>query len=218
MKKFVQAGISKNDIYIDVDNAITGTYTDNNPHLISKHIHIPFAFPDNPFNNEVLNAKNILEIGAGCGRNVPWLMENTKAKYFGIEPNLSMSRWFYDHKPERNKIFKEEWRERIYITDHFDEVIKAQSFDLVIETFVFMHIGFRTPDDVMNVADITNEIKKYTAKGAIWISIAHDSEEGGWIERWLSECDLKPTVYERNYTKVEEMTYRGGHHLIIIKL
>ena len=35
------------------------------------------AFDDNPFSDDILAAKNILDFGCGVGRNLPWVSETT---------------------------------------------------------------------------------------------------------------------------------------------
>ena len=183
------------DTYLGEDGKLEGT---------------SFLRADNPFKEDFINAKNILEIGCGVGRNVPYILENTKANYFGIEPNVHMSKFFYVQG--KGKEYKEEWlkKDRIYLTDDFDSFIQMQSFDVVISTYVFQHIGYRTPEHIMNVTDITQNIKKQCYPGTIWFLIEHETEEF-WISRWLEENFFTPTVRKGIDTS------RGAHDMIIIR-
>jgi hypothetical protein len=80
-KKFEAFGVASK-WYNNANEAAGDTYTTNDGKLEST----PLIFDDNPFNYQVKNAGNIFEIGFGVGRNVKWIMENTNANYYGIEP------------------------------------------------------------------------------------------------------------------------------------
>lgn len=205
MKQLIPFGIAARPV-IGLDDAKNNTYRKNNGEFPPT----PLIFPDNPYNNVVKNAKNILEIGCGCGRNVPWIMENTNANYVGIDPNESMRREF--HRNLDIKI-QTQWNGRVSVADSTQKV--DGDFDVIISTFVLQHIGFRTPEGVMNVADICNELKEMLRTGGIFILFEHEEEEK-WIDRWKHETGINPQVFIRNYGGFTELNDRGQvHHLMI---
>ena len=166
--------------------------------------------PDNPFNEEIKKARSVLEIGCGSGRNLPYIMENCPyAKYYGVEPNQSMLRWFWELNDRR-------FQDRAYVTYEFDEVLLSQKFDLVITTFVLQHIGYRPVPPAMNVGDITQVVLRLMKEHAIWFSFEYDAEER-WIGRWMSENKIRPQVYIRYYAGFPELNDHTFHHLIIWK-
>jgi cyclopropane fatty-acyl-phospholipid synthase-like methyltransferase len=213
MKQFRAYGVASK-LYDTPDAAAGDTYTDKDGSLVVA----PFAFPANPYSQEVLNASNIFEIGTGVGRNIRWIMENTKANYFGVEPNPNMYKYIWNFVDSK-------YKDRCYISQTFDSIINSVKYDVVISTFVFQHIGYM-PDEhepnTENVSDITNHIRKNTKLGTIWILYEHDSEDL-WIDRWFNEQHIKPDVYIRGFKEVPQLTLRdscapnGGHHLIIWK-
>ena len=172
------------------------------------------TFRENPFNTEVLNAKNILEIGCGVGRNLPWIMKNTKANYVGIDPNESMLSYFWEVNPT-------EYKNRTNLYTNFDS-IKNIEFDIVICTYVFQHISYRPKSPEMNIDDITQELFKVTNKDSIFIFVEHSKEEEGWIEKWFKSNKIIPDVYIKDWTikgrcSQEHQCDRGIHDLIIFK-
>lgn len=208
MKQFKGFGVA-NKWYNNAQEAAGDTYTTNDGNLTPT----PLVFNDNPFNEQVKNAKNIFEIGFGVGRNVKWIMENTNANYYGVEPNPTMFDNFWEFNDEK-------YKDRIFIYQHLSE-LSGVKIDVVLSTFVFQHIGFRPDENTMNITDITNYIRHFTVSGTIWLLLEHDSEEH-WIERWFKEHNITPDVYIRNYKGIPEMTHRDhttkdGHHLIIWK-
>ena len=167
----------------------------------------PFINEDNPFNEKVANAKNILEIGCGVGRNVSYLMENTSARYTGIDPNKEgMLKHFWDIVPET-------YRDRVKITDSFDDV-EGEKFDLVVCTFVLQHIGYRPDSETMNIDDITQKVMAHTSKGTVWFLLEHNFEED-WQGRWMSSNGIKPDVFISPWTRFPELGHRTEHNLII---
>lgn len=167
-----------------------------------------FVFDGNPFNKEIINSKNILEIGCGVGRNLPWIYENTEATYYGLDPNPIMISSFW-------KITDKKYMDRTILCHTFTELPNDVIFDIVISTFVFQHLGYRAPEGVMNVTDITQEMLKYTAKNTIWILFEHEREEK-WIDRWLSENEIEPDVFLPNFDGWEELLDRGNDATLII--
>lgn len=205
MKKLVKYGVAAKD-YKTPESAAGDTYTLRDGSLVPT----PLIFPDNPYNELVRDAKFICDLGCGIGRNLPWIMENTQAMYYGIDPNDSMIEHFW-------KIQDEKWKNRVKLVKTFDDLDDNIQFDVIVCTFVFQHIGYRPPEDHMNVTDITQQIRNFTHDDTVWIFYEHDWEEPGWIDRWFIETDIWPAVYYKNYTGIPELTDRGAHHLIIYK-
>ena len=168
------------------------------------------ANDDNPFSDAILAAKNILDFGCGVGRNLPWIYENTEATYYGIDPNQIMLDNFW-------VVIDKKYKDRTVLMSDFSELPDGLIFDMVVSTFVFQHLGYRSPEDAMNVTDMTQKIMQYTRKGTIWFLLEHEGEES-WLDRWFTENDIEPDVFELNYTGLPEMTHRGtAAHLIIWK-
>lgn len=193
-----------------IERARGETYTTRDDQLAPT----PLVFPDNPFNDKFLSAKVILDIGAGVGRNLPWILHNTNALYIGLEPNPSMQRGFLAYQKEY--LEHPEYASRICLASSFDEFPDVK-IDAVVCTFVFQHIGYRTAPDQMNITDITQEIFKRSSPKAPWMLYEHDSEETGWIFRWFSENNIDPAVYIRSYDGIPELIHRGRHHLILFE-
>jgi SAM-dependent methyltransferase len=181
-----------------------------------KLIRTPFVFLESPYNNKVLQCKNVFEIGCGVGRNIMWWMENTNANYFSVEPNPYMRQFVTVHDPTCNKLFFPEWKKRVNVVDDFEGLPKPHKFDVVISTYVFQHLGYRNPTGVMNIDEITSKIKEFTDPGTIWILIEHEREEPGWIAKWLHNNGFgPPDLFIKDYKTCPELLYRGLHHLII---
>jgi SAM-dependent methyltransferase len=175
------------------------TYTTRDDVLVPTNL-LPM---ENPFTKEVLEAKYILDIVCGVGRN-------TDAIYIGLDPNESMLKFCWDWQDTK-------WKDRVILCKSYDEIPAGVVFDVVVVTFVFQHIGYRPNEQQMNISDITTEARKFTKDGTIWFLYEHEGEEE-WIERWFREQNWQPTVYIRNYTGLPELTHRGGyHHLIIVR-
>jgi len=100
-KEFVRFGAGAKD-YISPEHARKDTYNTKN----NKSPPTPLICKANPFNDEIKNAKFILEIGCGIGRNVPWIMENTNAFYYGVDPNDTMLKYFWS-------ITDKKWKNRV---------------------------------------------------------------------------------------------------------
>ena len=211
-KEFKPVGICQPECKGDMGLGCNCTYADDQ----NKSISAPFTAIDLPYNSDILNAKNVIEIGCGMGRNVQWWMENTKANYYGVDPNKSLTDLVLRNDTNFNKVFKDEWLSRVHIANSFDDAVKAQKFDVVVSTFVFQHIGYRTINE-MNISDITKEIKKQTKEGTVWFLYEHEWEEK-WLSRWLNENDFtqKARIY-RSYAGIPELTKRQAHDLILIK-
>lgn len=203
-KRFEAFGLASK-YYLTLDEARGNTYTARDGSQPST----PLIFLDNPFNNEVSAAKNILDIGCGVGRNLEWVMTHTKANYVGLEPNPSMRKYFWDIQDKK-------WKDRVRLCADFTEFDPTVKFDVVECTFVFQHIGDMAPPDVMNAVDITKKIFEYCNPGCVWILYEHDLEQH-WIEWWQKECGIEFSVYKGQYDGIEELTHRGNHHLMIFK-
>lgn len=190
-----------------IEQAARGfTYTDRNNDYPSTRL----AFPQNPFNEDVLNAKYILDVGMGTGRNIPWICDNTNATYVGIDPSPIM-------RDNVWKVIDPKYQPRTIICGDWSEISTDIIFDVVISTFVFQHLGYRNPPEVMNVTDITKEIFKHTRVGTVWILYEHEVEER-WISRWMKDNDINPQIIDLHSNVWPELTHRGSQaHLIIWK-
>lgn len=176
----------------------------------------PLTFKENPTNWDIINARNVLDIGCGPGRNLPWIMENTKANYYGLDPNPDMLKFF--------QIPNEEWADRVHTSLDFDEKFDNSVFDVVLCTFVFQHVGFR-PVTMMDVGEITKRVLKSTSSGTVWFLFEHQSEEPGWFDKWenMFGGELKRVYFsegfpeEHNYmNSMNYVTRHGlGHQLRI---
>lgn len=169
------------------------------------------VFPENPFNDVISNASNILEIGCGSGRNVPWIMENTVADYTGFDPNPTMLKFFWDCNDNPTA------RRRCAIHSTINDQVRSKLYDVVLTTFVFQHIGFRPRWPSMNVTDITRQILPLIKPGGIWLLFEHEVEEV-WQERWINEAGLRQrlAVYHKNFAGFPELNDRGQCHNLII--
>jgi hypothetical protein len=210
-KQLVPLGIA-GKIYDNAWAASMDTYAIPTADGRGKCITTPLVFDANPYNDEIKTAKIIFEIGGGIGRNIPWIMENTVAEYVTVEPNPSMQEFFWelqDHK----------WKDRVSIFTDFDELnaskYKNLNFDVVLSIFVFQHIGYRATANQFNITDITKATRMHCTPETVWLMIEHDSEEPGWIDRWMTENDILPQLFVRNFRGIPELTTRGDHHLII---
>lgn len=214
-KKLLEYGVSRSENIINeaksakVEEYLVArgyTYTMRDDSFPSTRL----ANDNNPFNDDVLVAKNILDFGCGVGRNLPWIYENTEATYYGIDPNQVMLDNFW-------VVTDKKYKDRTVLMSDFSELPDGLIFDMVVSTFVFQHLGYRSPEDAMNVTDMTQKIMQYTRKGTIWFLLEHEGEES-WLDRWFTENDIEPDVFELNYTGLPEMTHRGtAAHLIIWK-
>jgi hypothetical protein len=212
MKKFVPYGIAGRE-FSDADSAKQYTYTKGNEHYADGSFAWPstkLIHPGNPFNDEIFWAKNILEIGCGCGRNMPWVMEGTEAHYWGIDPNPDMLKYFWDLN-DQNK-----HGHRVHLCKDFSVIPQDIKFDVVFSVFVFQHLGFRTPANGMNVVDITREAMKHTRDGAIWWVFEHEREEPGWVHRWLTELDIQPEYWRDDVDWFEYLNHRHCPSTLVI--
>jgi SAM-dependent methyltransferase len=175
----------------------------------------PLVFSDNPTNDLILNAKNILDLGCGCGRNLPWVMENTDANYYGLDPNKSM----LSHFRNPNEL---EWGSRVNVSSDISDFGDVK-FDVVISTFVFMHIGYRPVPPQMNVGDVTEMVMKHTDIDTVWFLFEHTNEEKDWFDKWEAQFHHKlDKVFDRvNFPEEFDFMNRrnhlaGGYHLLRI--
>lgn len=213
MKKFEEFGVCTSDrivseanrVNVPVEKVARGyTYTTRNDRFPST----PLAFMGNPYNNEIYDAKNILDIGCGVGRNLSWIMENTHTHYYGLEPNHIMVESFW-------KISDTKYKDRVTIIENIYDIPTDLVFDVVVSTFVFQHLGYRSTPDVMNVTDITQQIMKNTVEGTVWFLYEHEDEES-WIDRWMEENNVKPDIFERKSSKFPDLLHRGQNaHLLV---
>lgn len=208
-KKLDAYGVAAID-FESLEMAKAYTYDDNNRSFPPT----PLIFPENPFNQDIAKAKNILEIGCGVGRNLPWVLNSTSAKYYGIEPNPSMMKYFNELNVNHDK-------NRFELHTSF-ETLPNITFDVIFVTFVFQHITYRPSGSSMNVDDITKKAFEYASDSTVFLLIEHDLEEEGWIEKWFENNKILSDVYLRQWTRkgkcsVQSLTDRGTHDLIIFK-
>lgn len=190
-------------VYDSVEDARGNTYTTS----ADEYPPTRLVIPENPFNADVLSAKTVIDFGCGTGRNLPWVMENTAAHYVGIEPNPSMRDYFWevqDHK----------YKDRVSVISDFSEYT-FDAADVIISTFVLMHLGYRAPHGVMNITDITQELIKLGKEGTVWVMFEHEREER-WQDRWFYENNVSPDVYIKSYRGWPELLHRGLDHNLII--
>ena len=206
-KNYEDATTAKGDTYTKIDGGFPPTN---------------LACSDNPFTKELESAKYILDFGCGVGRNLPWIMENTDAIYIGLDPNTTMTEYFWDVQIEQGHNV-ESWNDRIQLYNDFDDIPSDINFDYIVTTFVLQHLGYRYINfGTMNLDDITQQLISRLNKRGVWFLIEHDSEED-WIPRWTKNGNINLDVYIRSYTGLPELTDRdhtapnGGHHLMIWK-
>ncbi len=160
-KIFAKFGVAGKD-YKNTHAAAVETYTTNDCDLEKGKIYSTnLTFPDNPYNEDIKSAKTIFEIGFGVGRNVRWIMENTDAHFYGVEPNESMYIHFWHFNDQK-------YKDRIHLYNSFDSIPKDVKFDVVFSTYVFQQIVYMPPEHIQNISDITNSIMNHTAKDTVW--------------------------------------------------
>ena len=207
-KNYVNAQEAKGDTYTRLD----GSFPPTN-----------LACSENPFKTELQTAKFLLDLGCGVGRNLPWIMENTSAVYIGLDPNTTMTEYFWQVQEERG-YSKQAWEDRVFIYNEFEQIPNIVKFDYVVSTFVLQHLGYRyeVPGG-LNITGITKNVREKCNAGAVWFALEHDSEED-WIPTWTAECGITFETYLRCYKGLPEGTDRdhtapsGGHHLMIFKI
>lgn len=218
MHKLRKYGVADKD-YTTAHDAKGDTYTRLDGSFPSTNL----ACAENPFAAELRTAKYILDLGCGVGRNLTWVMENTDAIYIGLDPNTTMTEYFWEVQKDRGYL-EESWEDRVFIYNEFSEIPDTIRFDYVVSTFVLQHLGYRyTVSEAFNITGITKSIKGKCNPGAVWFALEHDSEED-WIPTWAEECNIIFETYIRSYKGLPELTDRdhtapnGGHHLIIFKV
>lgn len=213
-KNLIPFGVSISN-YADANIAKGYTYTTRDGQFPSTPIFSEF----NVFSEEIKKSTNVIEIGCGVGRNLPIIMEQTNAHYYGVDPNELMHKYFWDLQDIK-------YKDRVTLCKSFDEIPHNIKADFVLVTFVYQHIGFRPPIDQMNVVDISLEAMKHTKDGAIWFVLEHEREEH-WQERWLNILGITPDIYFKPggnyagggyipYPEFESMTHRGNDNNLII--
>jgi 2-polyprenyl-3-methyl-5-hydroxy-6-metoxy-1,4-benzoquinol methylase len=204
MKKLIPYGYAALQ-YETPESARADTYMDT----AGGHPPTPLVFAENPFKQQVLDAKTVLDIGCGVGRNLRWVMENTNANYIAVEPNPHMAKWFWHYQDAK-------WQDRVAVFPDFESIPQNVIFDVVECTFVLQHLGYRAAEGQMNVSDITLAAMKHTTPETVWILIEHQHEEA-WMDRWKQETGLQIALHIPDYTGIPELTHRGTHDLIIAK-
>jgi len=217
MSKFKKYGCAGND-YNNLESAKGDTYTKKDGSFPPTNL----ACKENPYIKELYNSKYILELGCGVGRNISWIMDNTSAIYVGLDPNNTMTQYIWDVQKAQGYDI-EKWKNRVIICNSFEDIPNNIKFDYVFSTFVMQHLGYRhNKDDIMNLDEITQNIRSFCHDNTVWFSIEHDSEED-WIPVWKRNNEINFNVYIRGYKGLPELTDRdhtapnGGHHLFIFK-
>jgi 2-polyprenyl-3-methyl-5-hydroxy-6-metoxy-1,4-benzoquinol methylase len=206
-KDYNAADLAKGDTYTRLD----GSFPPTN-----------LACKENPFSDQLKDAKYILDFGCGVGRNLPWIMENTNAIYVGLDPNTSMIQYFWEVQTEQGYNI-ESWKNKVQLYNDFSEIPSDINFDYIVTTFVLQHLGYRYINvNTMNLDHITQALISRLNTGGIWFLIEHDSEEN-WISRWTNNNNIDLDIYIRSYKGIPELCDRdntapnGGHHLMIWK-
>lgn len=204
IKQFREFGTGAHYVHPSADFAKSAVYRKANGEWPST----PLVFPENPFNNQVLQADWILDFGCGCGRNLRWVMENTHANYVGVEPNHSLRQWFHSMQNGYDPFRVTTVENPMFMVDGLA--------DVVVSTFVFQHLGYKFTDgtDTMDLTDITKLLMRKCRPGAVWIMYENEAE-GPWIDRWLRETGISLDVYFRDYYWYPDLADRGPHHLMI---
>jgi len=217
MTQLTKYGVANKD-YQNAQEARGDTYT----RLDGSFPPTNLACKDNPYIEELSKAKYILDLGCGVGRNLPWVMENTNAIYIGLDPNTTMTDYFWEVQAER-EYDTSTWKDRTFVYNDFSQIPKNVKFDYTVSTFVLQHLGYRHDSpEILNLTGITENVLSRCNSGAVWFALEHDSEED-WIPRWSSENNITFDVYIRSYKDLPELADRdhvapnGGHHLIIFK-
>lgn len=217
MKVLTKFGVAGKD-YQTAREARGDTYTTSSDTFPPTNL----ACNQNPYKEELSSAKYILDFGCGVGRNLPWIMNNTTAHYVGLDPNKTMTQFFWDVQTSEGHNI-DAWKSRVTLVNEFSELDSNIKFDYVVATFVLQHLGYRyIVINGLNLTEITENILSRMNDGAVFFAIEHDSEEN-WIPRWLHECNITLDVFIRSYNGLPELTHRDhtapndGHHLIIFK-
>jgi SAM-dependent methyltransferase len=217
MLKFKRYGVAGRD-YENAELAKGDTYTTMSGGFPSTNL----ACEENPFANQLKEAKYILDFGCGVGRNLPWIMKNTNAIYIGLDPNTSMTQYFWEVQEQQGHNI-DLWKNRVQLYNDFNQIPPEVNFDYIVTTFVLQHLGYRYINvNTMNLDHITQSLIPRLNSGGIWFLIEHDSEEN-WIDRWTTNNNINLDVYIRSYKGLPELSERdhtapnGGHHLMIWK-
>ena len=213
MKQLSPFGMSSSD-YQSPHAAIDATYIDNRGIPVPTRLDVP----ENMHVQQLKEAKILLDLGCGIGRNLAWIMENTEAFYLGLDPNPSMLRHFWQVQDKK-------YLDRVHLCANFEQVDQClvdERIDYVVSTFVLQHLTTKlVPGGSMNRVDITREVIKRCYPGAPWFCFESEYEEE-WINQWATDCNIVPVVY-RNYRGLPELTHRENfnpathHHLIIFR-
>jgi SAM-dependent methyltransferase len=116
MLKLKKFGVAGKD-YEDATSAKGDTYTTLDGGFPPTNL----ACSDNPFIEELNSSKYILDFGCGVGRNLPWIMENTNAIYIGLDPNTTMTKYFWDVQIEQGHDV-ESWKDRVQLYNDFNDI------------------------------------------------------------------------------------------------
>lgn len=203
--KLIPYGIAGRQ-FTDAEDAKGNTYTEQSGNWPPTRL----IHEDNPYSDVVKDAKYILEIGVGCGRNVPYILEETEADFYGIDPNESQLCHFWHYFP----VWLNDQKHRVHLYRDFTELPEGVTYDVIFSVATLMHLGYRY-NVRPNITDIVQSALKVLRPGGILWMLEHEREEA-WQERMLTECAIEPDVYEKYYTGLPEMTHRGTDMNLII--
>ncbi len=167
----------------------------------------------NLYGDVIKNAKKVLEIGCGAGRNAQYFL-NTDIQYFGFDPSPTAMDLF-----RNNRYWGIENQEQFYISLEIDETILSQEYDMIFSTYVLQHVGFSTDEDVYDSVSITKALFPTLKSGGIWLAYELYQGQNDWSpKRWKQESfeadEVKVLYHEPASLEGCEPTI---HDLIVIK-
>jgi SAM-dependent methyltransferase len=137
------------------------------------------------FSRYLLEAKNVLEIGCGCGRNAQFFgkeKHNTKhIKYFGFDVSKEALNLFYSNKYWENS------KESHYTSQEIDDEILKNKYDLIFSSYVFQHIGIGSPDGIHDSLSITSTLFPKLNKNGYIVLFEQMTGQNNWdLKSYLS--------------------------------
>jgi len=167
--------------------------------------------------NLIDKAKNVLEIGCGCGRNAQFFSNkeyNTEhIKYYGIDTSETSLKYFYN-----NSYYKLS-KDLYYTTKELDETILSIKYDLIFTCYTLQHIGINKDVGAYTSIELTEKLLKNLKTNGYWISYEHRIGQNRWNPKeWLEAC-FHASEYEVKY---HDSVFLDGcdkpkHVLMIVK-